>query len=1094
MADSSSPSSSSASLSPAATSAENVGPPAPKSTAKLDRLRDIEVRVQRKWNETRAFEKNAPEGQGAARSAETYVCTFPYPYMNGRLHLGHAFTILKADFSVGYERLKGKTCLFPFGFHCTGMPIKASADKLVKELELFGNPPVYPPPPEETEEEKIVKGQQDTKSAKKKKGGKKPNAKAKTKGSKLTYQGQIMGELGIPPEDLEQFADPNHWCHYFPPKAIEDLKKLGCPIDWRRSFITTDLNPFYDSFVRWQMIRLKEKNKIKFGKRYTVFSPKDGQPCMDHERKKGEGLSGTDYTLIKIKVITLPEALKVCEGKDVFLVAGTLRPETMYGQTNCYVSPTITYVAWETKDGEVFITTRRAARNASYQEITKEWGVVPILCEVHGKDLMGLPLKAPLSGYDVVYSWPMMTILENKGTGVVTSVPSDSPDDFATMRDLKNKPKLRDMYGIKDEMIMPYDPIPVLQIEGYPECAAVKACDDHKVKSQNDREKLDKAKDDVYKLGFAKGVMSVGDFKGQPVKDAKDKIEQLLLDRQLGIKYQDPEGLIISRSDDECVIALCDQWFLDYGEPAWRAKADECLQQMECYDELTKQGFKDTLDWLHQHACSRTYGLGTRMPWDESWLVESLSDSTIYMAYYTVAHFLQGGTLDSSLEGSLGIQAEQMTPEVWDYIFTGIPVSNECLISKEKLDTMRNEFCYWYPMNLRVSGKDLIPNHLTYCIYNHVAIWDEQPEYWPKSMRGNGHLQLNGEKMSKSEGNFLTLAQSVEKFGADATRMALADAGDFLEDGNFEESVSNALVLTLFTELEWVIKILKGLDSLRTGALDSFADRAFLSEISFATNQADDFYSKMQYRNALKAGFYDLQNARNRYLLVTEHGIGIHRDLICHFIKIQYLLLSPITPHMSEEIWRLLGNDSSVLNASWPDNFPVDSKLILASMHLHNCVSDFRKRIDAYMKPKKGKKAAPPPTELPKSCTLYVRNDYPEWKRRALSIISKALAETGEVPDNRSILGLFKKDDVVKSKMKVAMPFVTFMKELYEKQGPEAFSETPTLDEISLFQDNKDYIMRSLGITDLNIKLIDGTDDEKVIENTEPMKPWTIFS
>ncbi len=50
--------------------------------------------------------------------------TFPYPYMNGRLHLGHFFTITKLEFATGYERMKGKRVLFPLGFHCTGMPIK----------------------------------------------------------------------------------------------------------------------------------------------------------------------------------------------------------------------------------------------------------------------------------------------------------------------------------------------------------------------------------------------------------------------------------------------------------------------------------------------------------------------------------------------------------------------------------------------------------------------------------------------------------------------------------------------------------------------------------------------------------------------------------------------------------------------------------------------------------------------------------------------------------------------------------------------------------------------------------------------------------
>lgn len=53
-----------------------------------------------------------------------YLSTFPYPYMNGSLHLGHAFSISKVEFATGWERMKGKRALFPLGFHCTGMPIK----------------------------------------------------------------------------------------------------------------------------------------------------------------------------------------------------------------------------------------------------------------------------------------------------------------------------------------------------------------------------------------------------------------------------------------------------------------------------------------------------------------------------------------------------------------------------------------------------------------------------------------------------------------------------------------------------------------------------------------------------------------------------------------------------------------------------------------------------------------------------------------------------------------------------------------------------------------------------------------------------------
>ena len=68
--------------------------------------------------------------------------------------------------------------------------------------------------------------------------------------------------------------------------------------------------------------------------------------------------------------------------------------------------------------------------------MTPEFGKAPILAKVSGQELIGTPLKAPLAQYDVVYALPMQTISMNKGTGVVTSCPSDSPDDFAALRDL----------------------------------------------------------------------------------------------------------------------------------------------------------------------------------------------------------------------------------------------------------------------------------------------------------------------------------------------------------------------------------------------------------------------------------------------------------------------------------------------------------------------------------------------------------------------------------------------------------------------------------------------------------------------------------
>ena len=62
------------------------------------------------------------------------MATFPYPYMNGFLHLGHAFSLSKAEFATRYQRQRGKRAIFPFGFHCTGMPIQAAANKIKSEI------------------------------------------------------------------------------------------------------------------------------------------------------------------------------------------------------------------------------------------------------------------------------------------------------------------------------------------------------------------------------------------------------------------------------------------------------------------------------------------------------------------------------------------------------------------------------------------------------------------------------------------------------------------------------------------------------------------------------------------------------------------------------------------------------------------------------------------------------------------------------------------------------------------------------------------------------------------------------------------------
>uniref|UniRef100_A0A2K6FMJ9 Leucine--tRNA ligase, cytoplasmic n=1 Tax=Propithecus coquereli TaxID=379532 RepID=A0A2K6FMJ9_PROCO len=1037
-----------------------------KGTAKVDFLKKIEKEIQQKWDTEKVFEVDASNLEKQTSKGKYFV-TFPFPYMNGRLHLGHTFSLSKCEFAVGYQRLKGKSCLFPFGLHCTGMPIKACADKLKREIELYGCPPDFPD--EEEEEEEINVKTEDI-IIKDKAKGKKSKATAKAGSSK--YQWSIMKSLGLSEEEIVKFSEAEHWLDYFPPLAIQDLKRMGLKVDWRRSFITTDVNPYYDSFVRWQFLTLRERNKIKFGKRYTIYSPKDGQPCMDHDRQTGEGVGPQEYTLIKLKVLEpYPFKLSGLKGKNIFLVAATLRPETMFGQTNCWVRPDMKYIGFETVNDDIFICTQRSARNMSYQGFTKDNGVVPVVKELMGEEILGASLSAPLTSYKVIYVLPMLTIKEDKGTGVVTSVPSDSPDDFAALRDLKKKQALRAKYGIRDDMVLPFEPVSVIEIPGFGNLSAVTVCDELKIQSQNDREKLAEAKEKLYLKGFYDGIMLVDGFKGQKVQDVKKAIQKKMIDTGDALIYMEPEKQVMSRSSDECVVALCDQWYLDYGEENWKKQTSQCLKNLETFCEETRRNFEATLDWLQEHACSRTYGLGTRLPWDEQWLIESLSDSTIYMAFYTVAHLLQGGNLHGQAESPLGIRPQQMTKEVWDYVFFKEAPFPKTQIPKEKLDQLKQEFEFWYPVDLRASGKDLVPNHLSYYLYNHVAMWPEQ--------------------MSKSTGNFLTLFQALDKFSADGMRLALADAGDTVEDANFVETMADAGILRLYTWVEWVKEMLANWNSLRSGPANTFNDRVFASEMNAGIIKTDQNYEKMMFKEALKTGFFEFQAAKDKYRELAIEGM--HRELVFQFIEVQTLLLAPFCPHVCEHVWTLLGKPDSIMNASWPVAGPVDEALIRSSQYLMEVAHDLRLRLKNYMMPAKGKKTDKQPPQKPSHCTIYVAKNYPPWQHTTLSVLRNHFeANSGKLPDNKVIASELGSLPELKKYMKKVMPFVAMIKENLEKMGPHVLDLQLEFDEQAVLMENIVYLTNSLELEHIEVKFASEAED-KVKEDCCPGKPLNVF-
>jgi leucyl-tRNA synthetase len=1043
-----------------------------RQTEKRDSLIVVEKKYQQKWQDDKIFEVDAPttaevplhsiSAAALREKVPKFFGCMAYPYMNGTLHAGHTFSASKVEFAAGVARMQGKRALFPMGFHCTGMPIKACADKLINEIAKFGSDfsgynededaatEVKPAPAAKPIKEDITKFTTN-------------KSKANAKTAKMKYQFQIMQAIGIPTEEIHQFADPQHWLKFFPPLAIRDLTSLGCRIDWRRSFVTTDANPYYDAFVRWQMNRLKELNKIKFGKRYTIYSIKDGQPCMDHDRAEGEAVNPQEYTALKLKVLEwAPKAAEAVKGKvpddaEIFLVPATLRPETMYGQTCCFVGPKITYGLFKAGEKSYYVVTDRAARNMAYQGILAQEGVIEKAGEIHGTDLVGTLVNAPLSCHkEGVRVLPMDTVLPTKGTGVVTSVPSDSPDDFATVTDLAKK---ADYYGIKKEWAE-LEIIPIIDTPSYGDLCAPFLVKKLKIASPKDTKPLEEAKELAYKEGFYQGILKVGDFKGEKVETAKPKVRAQLFDAGEAFAYSEPERKVVSRSGDDCIVALMDQWYLDYGEEKWRETALKWVENadgkgLNTWTQETKNSFEGVLNWLNQWACARTYGLGSKLPWDPQFLVESLSDSTIYMAYYTVCHWLHKD-LYGREKGLGNVAPEQLTDEVWDYLFCRRDLGDEILssskIPKATLQSMRREFEYFYPLDVRSSGKDLIPNHLTFFLYIHLAIFP--PEYWPRGIRANGHLMLNGEKMAKSTGNFMTLRELVDKYGADASRIAIADAGDGVSDANFEEDVADNNILRLYTLREWCEEMVREQADLRTGEINNFQDALFDNEMNGVAHEAIEQYAQTNYKLALKAALYELTGARDFYReACTAGGVKMHKDLIFKYIEMQALLMAVIAPHWSEYIWlEVLKKPSTIHNATFPSVPRVNAALSAKRDYVRNAASNINSAEGLQLKKKaKGKETSFDP-KRPKKLTIYMSDKFPAWQAKYIDLLKEMWNPATKSVNDKELNGKIAK----MGEMKKAMPFAQSLKKrLQSGESPSAvleqklvFDEKETLEQM----------------------------------------------
>ncbi len=418
------------------------------------------------------------------------------------------------------------------------------------------------------------------------------------------------------------------------------------------------------------------------------------------------------------------------------------------------------------------------------------------------------------------------------------------------------------------------------------------------------------------------------------------------------------------------------------------------------YSSATRNGLLRTIDWMKGWACSRTFGLGTKLPWDDKWLIESLSDSTIYMAYYTIAHLLQGGSLNGTKPGSaapgqegyippgpLRISPSQLTDDVFDYIFDrrdSIPEGTD--LPKATLNELRNEFLFWYPVDIRCSGKDLIQNHLTMSLFNHAAIWKGKPQYWPKSFFANGHVLVDNIKMSKSLGNFMTVEDAIHEYSADVVRLTCADAGDTLEDANFSTELANQTILRMTTLEAWAQEAMQRIASQPELAQreKTFLDQVFDNELIDMINKGFNAYERCAYREVLKYCWYDMENLRKNYCnLVNEDW---HPTCILNFLRVQALVLSPIAPHFSEFLWgKVLKDRTALTKQKWPTPVADFDKVLHRKFEvLEKDLREFRLAKENAIKERKKKDKEFDFAKNITKAVIYVAKDYKEWQKALL--------------------------------------------------------------------------------------------------------------
>lgn len=701
---------------------------------------------------------------------------------------------------------------------------------------------------------------------------------------------------GIPEEEVVKLNSPQRLADFFSSQIERDCESLGLSIDWSRKFTTQD--PAFESFVKWQYKKLFRMGLVEPRDDYLPYCPNDGYTVGMHDTKGYVDPEVYEMTVIMFR------------GQKFSFPVSTVRPELILGACAILLNPSSSYSIVE-ESGRKMVMSSRAAYKLSFQKNIR------VLGEITPQELEGENAVNPLTGEDihVVLS---DHVEPSVGTGVTIAAPAHEPLDYIALSRLKRE----------------FNMVPVISTQGLGEYPGADAAEAGTVDEAELVEFVESIRREEYYRGriredVAKRIRRelselADDIAGKPVPEARQSIISML--KRLGVLdrvWDLANGPVYCRCGSEIVVKhFTSQWFIKYSDKEWKRKTLETLTEIKVFPENMKKDLKQRVEGSRDVPIARPRGMGPKIPWDNTQVFDSLSDSTLYTAFYTISNLVR----------------TEMDDRFWESVFSGSGPESQ-------------EFRYWYPLDMRQTGSYLLLNHIPYMMFHHAAL---MPDYLPRAVSVNGTVRVRRRRD-------YPVRDLISKFGPDPVRSVLVGSAIMTQDIDLDEKSMQGVVNNLerlFQAWTSPLPIEK-----RSSDLDGWISSLF----RYAIEKVREAYDRMDLYRVVQL---TLKDALEWYRFYMEMAEFPNNELLRKIKSIWIRLSAPVIPFMAEEAWAR-GNFSSSLVSE--EHFPTPQELEWSPIDLAR--GEYMRRVlevvHSLSKKHRGTRAiiiverGPPPSTLP---------------------------------------------------------------------------------------------------------------------------------